>query len=151
MGEGSGDRFLALGVTLLPGHTQHMPSTLLSLTIRNWSGHVVQEMVAYFFAQMVLRYAGTRDPLLQYCNACTWANLSGNKIQKKLHGAKNNCVHTQLGQIMDKSHRTTKKPQLPLLQSQEQKLFIRCKSRAMSMPSALTTTSEKVNMLFAQS
>ena len=41
---------------------------------------------------------------LQHCKACTWIHLSWSKQQnmKKLCGAKNNCVHAQLGQIMNK-------------------------------------------------
>ena len=41
---------------------------------------------------------------------------------KTLSGTKNNCVHVQLGQIMDKRYKKTKKKtQLPLLKSWEQK------------------------------
>ena len=29
---------------------------------------------------------------------------------KKLHGIKNHCMHTQLGQLLDKRHKETKKP-----------------------------------------
>ena len=40
---------------------------------------------------------------------------------KKLYGTKNNCVHVQLGQILDKRYKRPKKAQLPLLKSQQQK------------------------------
>lgn len=41
----------------------------------------VQEMVAFFCSDgPEIRW--DPDPLLQYCNACMWANLSSNKIQK---------------------------------------------------------------------
>ena len=48
--------------------------------------------------------SGTWDRSLQHCNACTWTHLSWSKQQnmKKLCRAKNNCVHAQLGQIMNK-------------------------------------------------
>ena len=38
---------------------------------------------------------------------------------KKLYETKNNCVHAQVGQIMDKRHKKTEK--LLLVRSQEQK------------------------------
>ena len=48
--------------------------------------------------------SGTWDCLPQQCNACTWTHISWSKQQnmKKLYGAKNKCVHAQLGQIMNK-------------------------------------------------
>ena len=55
------------------------------------------------------------------CYACIWTHFSfSNKIQKQCR-TKNNCAHVQLGQVLDKRHRETKKAPLPLLKSQEQK------------------------------
>ena len=55
------------------------------------------------------------------CYACIWTHFSfSNKIQKQCR-TKNNCAHVQLGQVLDKRHRETKKTPLPLLKSQEQK------------------------------
>ena len=59
---------------------------------------------------------------------------------KKLHGTKNNCVDVQLGQILDKRYKETKKAQLSLLRSLEQKQGVTSKSRVLSMPPALNTT-----------
>ena len=59
--------------------------------------------------------SGAWDRLLQPCNACTWTHLSWSKQQnmKKLCGAKNNCMHAQLGQIMNKKiQKRPKKPQM---------------------------------------
>ena len=45
------------------------------------------------------------------CSACTWTHLSpSNKQTRKLYGTKNNCVHAQLGQILDKRYTETKNP-----------------------------------------
>ena len=66
------------------------------------------------------------------CNARTWTPLLKQQNSKKLHGTKNNCVHAQLGQILDP--KDTKRPknnnnnQWPLLRSLEQKLGVGSKS-----------------------
>lgn len=49
---------------------------------------------------IVLRQAGTWDPLLQYLNLDEHLLVQQNT--KKLYGTKNNCVQVHLGQIMDK-------------------------------------------------
>ena len=49
------------------------------------------------------------------------AMLAPGQNTKKLQGTKNNCVHVQLGQIMDKKIQKDQKSQLPLLKSGEQK------------------------------
>ena len=59
---------------------------------------------------------------------------------KKLYGTKNNCVHAQLGQILDKRYKKTKKAQLPLLKTQKQKHGVGSKSRVLCVPPARTTT-----------
>ena len=42
---------------------------------------------------MILRQAGTWDPLLQFCSACTWTNVSSsNKIQRNYIGLKITCT-----------------------------------------------------------
>ena len=88
---------------------------------------------------------GTRDRLLQCCKACTWTHLASSyKITEKLYSTKNNCVHGQLGQILDpkdtKRKTKKKKKQLPFLKTQEQKQRVGSKSRVLSMPPALNTT-----------
>ncbi|XP_057403621.1 contactin-associated protein-like 3 isoform X9 [Balaenoptera acutorostrata] len=68
---------------------------------RNWKQYRREESI----------WAGTWDPLLQCCSACTSTHLSSsNKITKKLYGTKNNDVHAQLGQILDERYKETKKP-----------------------------------------
>ena len=53
-----------------------------------------------------LRQAGTWDPLLQCLHLDT--RLLGQQNTKKLQGTKNNCVHAQLGQILDKIQKDQK-------------------------------------------
>ena len=67
-----------------------------------------------------LRQAGTWDPLLQCCLHLDTPLLEQQNT-KKLYGTKNNCLHAQLRQILDKKYKETKKTQLPLLKSLEQK------------------------------
>ena len=52
---------------------------------------------------------------------------------KKLYGTKNNCLHVQLGQIMDKKIQKTKKLNCHFWRA-------RSKSRVLRMPPALNTT-----------
>ena len=59
--------------------------------------------------------------------------------KNKLYGIKNNCMPTQLGQILDPNDTETK-TQLPLLQSLEQKHSVRSKKRILSMSLVHTTT-----------
>jgi len=47
----------------------------------------------------------------------------------------------QLGQILDKRYEKTKKTPLPLLKNQEQKQGVASRSRVLSMPPALNTSS----------
>ena len=54
-------------------------------------------------------------------------------------------MHRQLGQILDKRYKKTKKTQLPLLKSLEQKQGAGSKSRVLSTPPILSTTSESVS------
>ena len=58
--------------------------------------------------------SGTWDCLPQQCNACTWTHISWSKQQnmKKLYGAKNKCMHAQLGQIMNKKIQKDPKNQM---------------------------------------
>ena len=73
---------------------------------------------------------------------CLQLNSPLHELQnrKKLEGTKNNCVHVQLGQILIKRYKKTKKAQLPLLKSQEQKQGVGSKSRVLCMPPAHNTT-----------
>lgn len=66
-----------------------------------------------------LRQAWDPDALLQCLHLDTL--LLQQQNTKKKYRIKNNCMHGQLGQVMDKSHRETKKTPLPLLKNQEQK------------------------------
>ena len=59
---------------------------------------------------------------------------------KKLHATKNNCVHTQLGQILDQKIQKDQKTQLPLLKNREEKPGVGSKSRVLCMSPALNTT-----------
>ena len=60
---------------------------------------------------------------------------------KKLYGTKMNHVHSQLGQILDKScKKIKKKTQLQLLKSLEQKKEVASQSRVLDMSPAPTTT-----------
>ena len=79
-----------------------------------------------------VKQAGTWDPLLQCCNAFTWTDVS--------LSTKNNCVHVQLGQILDNRYKKTPKAQLPFLKSWEQKQRVGSKSRVLCMCPAHTTT-----------
>ena len=69
-----------------------------------------------------MRQAGTWDPLLQGLHWDTPLLQQWNT--KKLQGAKTNYVHVQFVQTMDKRYKQTKKGQLPLLKSWEQKQYI---------------------------
>ena len=65
------------------------------------------------------------DPRLQ----CLYLDtpLLQQQHTKQLYGAKNNCVHAQLGQILDPKDTKRQKIQLPLLQSLELKQSVRSK------------------------
>ena len=66
-----------------------------------------------------MKQAGTWDPLLQYCRACTWTHLSSsNKIQINCMGLKITVYMPSWGKIMDKKR--DQKTQLPLLKGLEQ-------------------------------
>ena len=54
--------------------------------------------------------AGARDRLLQCFSACSWTHILKQHNMKKLYGTKNNCIHMQLGQILDKRYKETKNP-----------------------------------------
>ena len=81
---------------------------------------------------------GPSDAVLQ----CLHLNAPLHEPQnrKKLEGTKSNCVHVQLGQILNKRYKKNKKAQLPLLKSQEQKQGVGSKSRVLCMPPAHNTT-----------
>ena len=57
---------------------------------------------------MNLSQAGTWDPLLQCLHLDT--PLLQQQNTKKLYGTKNNCVHVQLGQILEPKDTEIKKP-----------------------------------------
>ena len=59
---------------------------------------------------------------------------------EKLYGTKNNCVHAQLGQILDPKDTKGQKTQLPFLKSQEQKLGVRTTAEYYACPPTLNTT-----------
>ena len=60
---------------------------------------------------MVVRQAGTWDPLL---SACTWTNVFlSNKVWRKIYRTKNSYLHAQLGQIVDKKIQKDPKPSCP--------------------------------------
>ena len=87
------------------------------------------------------RQAGTWGPLLQCCSAYTCTHLSSSKTNtEKLYGTKNNCVHAQLGQILDQEIK--RRPKKPTATSEEPgtKTGCRSKSRVLRMPPALSTT-----------
>ena len=57
---------------------------------------------------------------------------------EKLYGTDDSCVHGQLGQILDKTYKETKKS--AILRSLKQKQWVRSKNRVLRMPSALNNT-----------
>ena len=63
--------------------------------------------------------AGTWDPTLQCLHLDS--PLLQQQNTKKLYGTKNNCMHVQLGQILDQKIQRDRKIQLPLLRSLKQK------------------------------
>ena len=65
------------------------------------------------------------DPRLQCLHLDT--PLLQQQHTKQLYGAKNSCVHAQLGQILDPKDTKRQKIQLPLLQSLELKQSVRSK------------------------
>ena len=82
------------------------------------------------------RPARTWAPLSQCCDICTWTHLSlSTKMQRNVMRLKSNSVGIQLGQILDKRYKNTKKPQnktlLPLLKSQEAGYWV-SRSRVLS-------------------
>ena len=66
------------------------------------------------------------------CNAYTWKNIFSTKY--KLSRTKNNCVHAQLGQIMNNKIPKDKKAPLALLKSWAEKQGAGSKSRGLGMP-----------------
>ena len=66
----------------------------------------VNFMAEAFFCSI----AGARDPSLPCCGACSWTHILKQHNMKKLYGTKNNCMYTQLGQILDKRYKETKNP-----------------------------------------
>ena len=61
----------------------------------------------------------------------------------RLHGTKNNCMHAQLGQILDQRIQKDKKPNYHFRRVGSNKtLGVRSKSRVLHMPPALSTTNE---------
>ena len=89
-------------------------------------------------SRVKVRQAGTWDPLLHCCNACTWKNVpQSNKIQRNYKGLKITACMYSWGKFWTKD---IKKPQLPLLKSREQKQGVRSKSRVLHMRPALNTT-----------
>ena len=83
-------------------------------------------LVTLFFV-IILIQAETWDPLLQCCNACTWTHVysSNNKNkrtnkQQNYKGQKITVCMRSRGKFWTR-HKKTKKVQLPLLKSQEQK------------------------------
>ena len=67
-----------------------------------------------------LRLAGTWDALLPCLHLDT--HFLQQQNTKKLSGTKHNCMHVQLGQILDKRYKKTHTQKNPFLKSQEQKL-----------------------------
>ena len=65
--------------------------------------------------------AGSWDPLLQCCNACTWTHLSlSNPIQRNCMGLKITACMCSWDKLWTKDTKRPKKPQLPLLKGLEQ-------------------------------
>ena len=81
-------------------------------------------------SQAVLRQAGTWDPLLQclHLDKC----LLKKQNTKKLYETKNNCMHVQLGQILDNNIQRDQKPNCDFWRAGS-------KSRVLSMPPAYST------------
>ena len=67
-----------------------------------------------------MRQAGIWHPSLQ-CLHLDTSLLLEHQHTKKLYGTKNNCVHVESGPMLDERYKETKKSQLPLLKSLEQK------------------------------
>ena len=65
---------------------------------------------------IILRQAGTWDPLLQCLHLHLDKHLLEQQNTKKLQGTKNHCIHAQLGQIMNKiqkGHKPTAISEVP--------------------------------------
>lgn len=75
--------------------------------------------------------AGSWDPLLQRLHLDI---SSEQENTEKLYGTKNNSVHAQLGQVLEKKTQKDQKTQLLLLKSLEQKQDVGVKSRVMPTP-----------------
>ena len=86
---------------------------------------------------ITVRQAGDVAPRTLCCNAYTWKNIFSTKY--KLSRTKNNCVHAQLGQIMNNKIPKDKKAPLALLKSRAEKQGAGSKSRGLGMPPALST------------
>ena len=90
---------------------------------------------------VIVRQAWDLGPFageLEYLHLDT--SLLEQQNTKKLYGTKNNCVHQQLGQILDPKDTKRSKYQLLLLRGLEQKLRVGCKSRVLHMTPALNST-----------
>ena len=71
---------------------------------------------------MRLRLAGTWDPLLQCCYACTWTHLSlSDKIQRNCVGLKITAGRYNWGKFRTQKIQRDQKSQLPVLKSLKSK------------------------------
>ena len=89
-----------------------------------------------------MRQAGTWDPLLQCCSACTWTNVSSTyELQRNYKGLKIKlCAGAAGASYRQKDTKRPKKPQLPLLKSWAQKQGVASKSRVLCVTPALNPT-----------
>ena len=95
----------------------------------------------------LLIWTGTWDSLLQCCSACTWTHLSSsNKIQRNQMGLKITACICSQGKFWTKDTKT-KKIQLPLLKSPEQKQGVGSKSRYCACPQHTTPAKGWANHL----
>ena len=63
------------------------------------------------FKQLIVRQAGTWDPLIQCCNTCTWTNVSlSNKIQRNYKRLKIIVCMCSWGKLRTRRYKKTKKP-----------------------------------------
>ena len=75
-----------------------------------------------FRGTMRLRLAGTWDPLLQCCYACTWTHLSlSDKIQRNCVGLKITAGRYNWGKFCTQKIQRDQKSQLPVLKSLKSK------------------------------
>ena len=84
--------------------------------------------------KLKVRQAGTWDPLLQCCNACTWTNVSlSNKIQRNHKGLKITACMCSWGKFWTARYKETKKPNCHFWRA-------RGKSRVLHTPPVHNTT-----------